>query len=158
MHMCVCVFVHLHISDIGRYVNRCPWTQYAAILHMTSMRSQFLLLLKCSLKCCHEKCNGMADHSRYTYRYIHRYAVKTLLADTSLKLVSSFNEPFLADTFSQNVHSCIFSLLLPKQKCPDKRGFTKLYTEGRTMKTISTPWDYPEAPTFLSFRTQAHLH
>lgn len=91
--ICVCVFVHLHISDIGRYVNRCPWTQYAAILHMTSMRSQFLLLLKCSLKCCHEKCNGMADHSRYTYRYIYRYAVKTLLADTSLKRVSSFNEP-----------------------------------------------------------------
>lgn len=91
--ICVCVFVHLHISDIGRYVNRCPWTQYAAILHMTSMRSQFLLLLKRSLKCCHEKCNGMADHSRYTYRYIHNYAVKTLLADTSLNRVASFNEP-----------------------------------------------------------------
>lgn len=60
-YVCVCVFVHLHISDIGRYVNRCPWTQYAAILHMTSMRSQFLLLLKRSLKCCHEKCNGKAD-------------------------------------------------------------------------------------------------
>lgn len=61
MHMCV--YVHLHISDMGRYVNRCPWTQYASILQMTSMRSQFLQLLKYFLKCCHEMCNGMTDHS-----------------------------------------------------------------------------------------------